>query len=122
MVAPLVGIAAAAAARAIAKKVASNAVKKTVTKKVATKAANKLTKDEKFAVSFAKDIVKNGKPGDLRKTLDAMSPSAKKDFSKALSKAAGDKSAIYKQTPKAQPKAMVIKSKSTGKTKRLNLS
>jgi predicted metal-dependent peptidase len=122
MPAPLVGIAVAAAAKMAAKKLAGNAAKKTVTKKVATKAANKLTKDEKFAVKFAKDIAKKGKPGDVRKTLDAMSPSAKKDFSKALRKAAGDKSAIYKQTPKAPAKAMVVKSRSTGKTKRINLS
>jgi hypothetical protein len=122
MPAPLIGLAVGAAARAVAKKVASNAVKKTVTKKVAAKAANKLTKDEKFAVKFAKDIAKKGKPGDVRKTLDAMSPSTKKDFSKALTKAAGDKSAVYKKTPRASAKAMVVKSKSTGKTKRINLS
>ena len=86
----------------------------------AVKASSKLTKDEKFAVKFAKDIVKKGKPGDLRKTLDAVSPKTKREFSDALEKAAGDRSAVYKQTPRASAKAIVVQSRSTGKTKRIN--
>lgn len=88
----------------------------------AVKASSKLTKDEKFAVKFAKDIVKKGKPGDLRKTLDAVSPKTKREFSKALEKAAGDRSAVYKQTPRASAKALVVKSRSTGRTKRMNIN
>jgi hypothetical protein len=88
----------------------------------AAKAMGKLTKDEKYAVKFVKGIAKKGKPGDLRLTLDSMPSALKKDFSKALTKAAGDKSAVYKQNPRASAKAMVVQSKSTGKTKRINLN
>ena len=88
----------------------------------AAKAMGKLTKDEKYAVKFVKDIAKKGKTGDVRLTLDSMPSGLKKDFSKALTKAAGDKSAVYKQNPRASAKAMVVQSRSTGKTKRINLS
>ncbi len=88
----------------------------------AAKATGKLTKDEKFAAKFVKDIAKKGKPGDVRLTLDSMPLNAKRDFSEALTKAAGNRSAVYKQTPRASAKSMVVKSKSTGKTKRINLN
>jgi hypothetical protein len=88
----------------------------------AAKAMGKLTKDEKYAVKFVKDIAKKGKPGDVKLTLDSMPSGLKKDFSKALTKAAGDKSAVYKQNPRASAKAIVVQSRSTGKTKRININ
>ena len=92
------------------------------TKAVKTaQAVKKLAPEEKYAVKFIKDIAKKGNPGDIRKTMDSMSQDTKKQFSKALTKAAGDRSEVYKPAKRASAKAIVVKSKSTGKTGRIKL-
>jgi hypothetical protein len=78
------------------------------------KAAKMLSKEEKFAVKFVKDIAKKGKPGDVQKTLDALPAKTKEQFSKALRKAGGDRSAVYKKTKQANISYQKIKVRSTG--------
>ena len=87
----------------------------TVAKAVKTaQAVKKLAPEQKYAVKFVKDIAKKGKPGDVRKTLDAMPEKTKAQFSQALRKAGGDRSAVYKKTKQADILYQKIKVKSTG--------
>lgn len=74
-----------------------------VASKVLPKAAKALKPEEKYAVKFVKDIAKKGKTGDVQKTLDAMPSATKRQFSNALQKASGDRSAVYKSTKQAEP-------------------
>jgi co-chaperonin GroES (HSP10) len=100
----------------------------TVVKAVKTaQAVKKLAPEEKYAVKFVKDIAKKGKPGDVKKTLDAMPSSTKQQFSQALRKAGGDRSAVYKPTKQAMPEKIKgpgtdlgIKKTATGKIKVTN--
>ena len=88
----------------------------TVAKVVKTaQAVKKLAPEQKYAVKFVKDIAKKGKTGDVKKTLDAMPSSTKKEFSQALRKAGGDRSAVYKPTKQANPLYQKVQTKPNGK-------
>jgi hypothetical protein len=88
-----------------------------VAEKVAEKGLAKAT--AKASEIVGKDV---SKPGTLEKLSQNMSESEKRALASKLKEAnVKDKPGLNARTPQAQSKAMIVKSKSTGKTSRIEL-
>lgn len=81
--------------------------------------AKTLTPEEKFALKYVKQVAKNGKPGDVQKTLDKLPSQAKLDISNAIKKVRPANSASSR-APKVSPDATKVRNPRTGKTVTVN--
>jgi hypothetical protein len=78
---------------------AGRAAKTATTAVKAAARIQKLSAAEKAMVKDVKYVAKNAKPGSVQKAMDTMTPKQKRAYSEALTKAAGNKTGIYKKTP-----------------------